>query len=127
MTIIYVVFAVLQIILFFKVWGMTNNVKKMKDIVSKHAERSYYDVLLLKLKGCDAEADELYVDMFYRECIDVYMDIISLYIGSRRIQEWHNRYGEIKARYEDKLKDGSVNFARLENLPDVERILLSKV
>ena len=73
LTIIYVVFAVLQIILFFKVWGMTNNVKKMKDIVSKHAERSYYDVLLLKLK------------------------------------------------------DGSVNFARLENLPDVERILLSKV
>lgn len=30
-SIIVIVFAVLQIVLFFKVWGMTNNVKSMKE------------------------------------------------------------------------------------------------
>lgn len=30
-SIIFVVFGVLQIILFFKVWGMTNNVKEIRD------------------------------------------------------------------------------------------------
>ena len=31
MTIVFLVFGILQIILFFKVWGMTNNVKKIKN------------------------------------------------------------------------------------------------
>lgn len=31
MTIVFLVFGILQIILFFKVWGMTNNVKKIKE------------------------------------------------------------------------------------------------
>ena len=30
MAIVFLVFGILQIILFFKVWGMTNNVKKIK-------------------------------------------------------------------------------------------------
>lgn len=31
MTIVFLVFGILQIILFFKIWGMTNNVKKIKE------------------------------------------------------------------------------------------------
>ena len=31
MAIVFLVFGILQIILFFKIWGMTNNVKKIKD------------------------------------------------------------------------------------------------
>ncbi len=31
MTIVFLVFGILQIILFFKIWGMTNNVKKIKN------------------------------------------------------------------------------------------------
>ena len=31
MAIVFLVFGILQIILFFKVWGMTNNVKKIKE------------------------------------------------------------------------------------------------
>ena len=30
MAIVFLVFGILQIILFFKIWGMTNNVKKLK-------------------------------------------------------------------------------------------------
>ena len=35
MAIVFLVFGILQIILFFKVWGMTNNVKKIKDKLSE--------------------------------------------------------------------------------------------
>lgn len=31
MAIVFLVFGILQIILFFKIWGMTNNVKKIKN------------------------------------------------------------------------------------------------
>ena len=31
MAIVFLVFGILQIILFFKIWGMTNNVKKIKE------------------------------------------------------------------------------------------------
>lgn len=47
-SIIVIVFAVLQIVLFFKVWGMTNNVKSMKEelctpktAVSKNWEKEF--------------------------------------------------------------------------------------
>lgn len=36
--ILYIVFAVLGLILFFKVWGMTNNVKRIADLVDYLAE-----------------------------------------------------------------------------------------
>ena len=35
MALVFLVFGILQIILFFKVWGMTNNVKKIKDKLSE--------------------------------------------------------------------------------------------
>ena len=35
MAIVFLVFGILQIILFFKVWGMTNDVKKIKDKLSE--------------------------------------------------------------------------------------------
>ncbi|WP_455674789.1 hypothetical protein [Phocaeicola sp.] len=36
--IIMFIFGILQIILFFKIWGMTNNVKDLKDLYAKRSE-----------------------------------------------------------------------------------------
>lgn len=36
--IIVIVFGILQIILFFKIWGMTNNVKEMRDYFLKEKD-----------------------------------------------------------------------------------------
>ena len=38
-SIVIIVFGVLQIILFFKLWGMTNNVKKIKRILNNKKEQ----------------------------------------------------------------------------------------
>lgn len=38
LSIVFFVFGVLQIILFFKLWGMTNDVRSMKEQISKDGE-----------------------------------------------------------------------------------------
>lgn len=35
LALIFLVFGILQIILFFKIWGMTNNVARIKDLLEK--------------------------------------------------------------------------------------------
>lgn len=45
LSIILIVFGVLQIILFFKVWGMTNNVKKISSYIYADKDLSYYILL----------------------------------------------------------------------------------
>lgn len=51
--IIMIVFGVLQIILFFKIWGMTNNVKSLKNLYSERSEKlnSNIDVLVSNIKS----------------------------------------------------------------------------
>lgn len=44
-SIVIIVFGVLQIILFFKIWGMTNNIKELK-IFMQRIVRAYYQVLI---------------------------------------------------------------------------------
>ena len=41
LAIIFIVFGVLQIILFFKIWGMTNNVRDIKEMYESEREAHY--------------------------------------------------------------------------------------
>lgn len=45
-SIVIIVFGILQIILFFKVWGMTNDIKEIKNLIEFEVRRDY-------LKGKD--------------------------------------------------------------------------
>ena len=61
--IVFLIFAVLQIILFFKVWGMTDDVKKLKQkfVETEKPDTNEYishKVMLLHLEGKDDEAFE---------------------------------------------------------------------
>ena len=38
-SIVIIVFGVLQFILFFKIWGMTNNIKELKNLYSENSKR----------------------------------------------------------------------------------------
>lgn len=64
LTITIVTFAVLQIILFFKVWGMTNDVEKIK----KGQERTKsVDARIAYLRGDKAQAQILMDEYFFEE------------------------------------------------------------
>lgn len=66
MTIIYItyvvmlIFGILQIILFFKVWGMTNDVKSLKDLYDKRSEELYscIDKLTYAVKNLNQSNDK---------------------------------------------------------------------
>lgn len=38
-SIVIIIFGILQIILFFKLWGMTNNISEIKEILKSHAAK----------------------------------------------------------------------------------------
>lgn len=62
--IIVIVFGILQIILFFKIWGMTNDVSKMKDMLEMKIQQESFntDIINNKSKG-DIEVGDLVVEL----------------------------------------------------------------
>ncbi|MBD8389621.1 hypothetical protein [Dysgonomonas sp. BGC7] len=67
-SVIVAVFAVLQIILFFKLWGMTNHVKEMKEAVEINSLfNNMWKVRRALFKGDKRKAKELLDDAFITE------------------------------------------------------------
>lgn len=71
-TLVLIVFAVLQIILFFKIWGMTNDVKAMRKQVAPVASTfSVTQVLKESYKG-NPNLSNIIFDAVFDEMFDVY-------------------------------------------------------
>ena len=88
--IVIIAFGILQIILFFKVWGMTNNVKRIwkkidnKDFLS-NACISY-------IKGDLEETEKLANEAFIQE-------VALLSKSSESYEAWADGYKELKEKY----------------------------
>ncbi|WP_320978883.1 hypothetical protein [Bacteroides sp.] len=88
--IVIIAFGILQIILFFKVWGMTNNVKRIwkkidnKDFLS-NACISY-------IKGDLEETEKLANEAFLQE-------VALLSKSSESYEDWLNGYKKLKDKY----------------------------
>lgn len=80
--IIIIVFGILQIILFFKLWGMTNDVNAIKSkLEAYHGDE---DQLILEaqikaLSGDKTASFELYQKSFYRSLIELFEKTIKEY------------------------------------------------
>lgn len=67
------VIGILNIILFFKVWGMTNNVKKMKDIVyDRKLSRNEIEMAVINDSYTDEDVTKILSSDFLRESIMLY-------------------------------------------------------
>jgi len=73
--VLFIVFGILQIILFFKIWGMTNNVEELKK---KYAPNYYNKVRRYILLGDKQKAAGLIVDEFFRKIDSGYFDSAKL-------------------------------------------------
>ena len=69
-SIIIIAFGILQIILFFKVWGMTNDVRDIKQKLEK-TEQSTPDYKFYMLSGENVKAYILIRDMLVKELVDM--------------------------------------------------------
>lgn len=83
LSIILIVFGVLQIILFFKMWGMTNDVDKIKNklLSSNDDNKVIIDAQIKALDGKVKEAFDLYKQAFFLNVIELYNQTIEQYGG----------------------------------------------
>lgn len=65
--IILLVWGILEVILFFKLWGMTNNVKQMKNQIVRYNKRD--DFRRYRLLGKKEEAAEALIEVFFDSMI----------------------------------------------------------
>ncbi len=82
LTIILLVFGVLQIILFFKIWGMTNNINKIKEELELRPKMDAQLITEAQLKALNGEKDQafrLYQQAFHKNVIEVFNKTINEY------------------------------------------------
>ena len=64
LAIIFIVFGVLQIILFFKIWGMTNDVRNIKEMYESEREAHYRNLDRTTHKAESQEGSDLSISKF---------------------------------------------------------------
>lgn len=64
LAIIFIVFGVLQIILFFKIWGMTNDVRNIKEMYESEREAHYRNLDRTTHKTESQEGSDLSISKF---------------------------------------------------------------
>lgn len=70
-TVVSIILAIFPVILFFKLWGMANNVKMIKrELIDNKDEYKEYELLLIR--GENDKAYHLLVNKFSREIYDTY-------------------------------------------------------
>ncbi|WP_294590896.1 hypothetical protein [uncultured Bacteroides sp.] len=121
--IVIIAFGILQIILFFKIWGMTNDVRQLKNEFMGNSD----DWTLKKaiLKGDkDLISKMLFNEMFF-EIRELYNDSIPDTEGDKKkifedkIASLKNRFKKRYLKYEI---DFPCNIDKIETLDDLEKI-----
>lgn len=96
-----VVIGILNIILFFKVWGMTNNVKQMKDIVcDKKLSRNEIEMIIINDSYTDEEVAKILSSDFLRESIMLYRKSYDDGFG----KDYSSEYNELVSFYKKMYK-----------------------
>lgn len=103
--VVMIVFGILQIILFFKIWGMTNNVSKIKG---KLEENLNDDAILLKaqlfaLDGDKQQSFNLYKESFHKSIIELFNKTISEF-GDKDNLDYKERNEYYKSEYKKVVK-----------------------
>lgn len=95
LSVILIVFGILQIILFFKVWGMTNSVKRIQDKMDDQdfVAKACYSYL----KGDIDETERLLNDAFL-------LEVSVLSKSSRAYQDWYQLYDKLVLKYKRAFK-----------------------
>ncbi len=111
LSIVLIVFAILQIVLFFKIWGMTNNVSritKLQEEIPSKEEELIRKAQLLSMNGNYDAAKEKYNEAFLLNVISLYERTIFTY-GEEgdfqgRNKSYEIKYQKIVERYERMMK-----------------------
>lgn len=122
------VFAFLQIILFFKLWGMANNVKKISlKQLSFLDNKRIEEAQICLLKNESEKALDLYWQAFFMFVSDLYNKTLT--DGSERKKEyWTEHYAKIVRFFTRRLQnfDNPIDFSVYDTFDKVERLIIRK-
>lgn len=110
LAIVTIVAGVLQIILFFKIWGMTNNVSVIKDTLSDENRSAYIlqDGQAAALAGDNETAIRKYKEAFLMDVLGIYNEIASSwgeeYKPADREDAYSKTYGLIISQYKKRME-----------------------
>ena len=115
LSIILLVFGVLQIILFFKMWGMTNdvnNIKKKLEIQPESEDLLITEAQIKALNGDKIEAFDLYQKAFHKNVIELFNKTIKEY-GDEDNLSYKERNEYYKSEYNKVVKYFSKRIEKL--------------
>ena len=122
------VFAFLQIILFFKLWGMANNVKKISlKQLSFLDNKRIEEAQICLLKNESEKALDLYRQAFFMFVSDLYNKTLT--DGSETKKEyWTEHYAKIVRFFTRRLQnfDNPIDFSVYDTFDKVERLIIRK-
>lgn len=110
-SIVILVFGILQIILFFKVWGMTNDIARMRELMEAQREKQTDNpnkVQKLAKSGYKAEAEEALEEIANKLSSDIMNQKISNKVAKERfakLEEQYKSLGQPMPEYIASLKD----------------------
>ena len=120
-SIIIIIFGILQIILFFKMWGMTSDVRKIKHALQGSNCPNNMDSAKIELLIGNKEKAE---EMFRKEFI---VDVYKLYlktIASQASNEYVSRFNNIENRYRGRVHNASlfIDFGQYSTFDKAKKI-----
>lgn len=123
-SIVIIAFGILQIILFFKLWGMTNDVKKIKQQRDdSEINNLINEAQIHSLKGDKEKATQLYKSAFYVSLSHLYNEAKE---GNPTwaSEYWGKNYPNLEKFYHKKIStDISLDFAKYDSYDKIEELL----
>lgn len=100
-SIVIIVFGILQIILFFKLWGMTNDVKKIKSSFPM----SIAGISPAKIEfaiGNKEKAEEMVKREFISDVYKIYREVYEYAQDQHKIKVYNQDYKKLSLKYENR-------------------------
>ena len=130
-SIIVIIVGILQICLFFKLWGLANNAIKIRDSINRDSieKNLIKEAQLFCMKNDYNNAVEKYNDAFLSRIIKLYEKLVLLYGANNesptRDKEYQDEFQRIVPQYQKCLKriDKSLDFEKYDTFEKVNKVI----
>lgn len=122
-SVILIIFGVLQIILFFKIWVMTNDVKELKNELISNPDQWALNKAILK--GDKIKIEEILFNAMFIKLKKAYDDSYPDYDGSKEVIFKEQLY-TIKQEYKERYQKYGIHFPdavdKIEKSEDIDNL-----
>lgn len=119
---IIIIFGILQIILFFKIWGMTDDTKKIKNILQANDYPSGISRAKIEfILGNTEKAKEMAIKEFICDIFQTYSKVTANYITEK---EYAEKFNEIERKYREMFEDASsiIDFSKFSTYKKADKM-----